>query len=276
MHSPSGRWSTYNTPMDGVRKASAHEIVFQSREGTPELNCCSVNAPRGLGMISDWAVMCGRDGSVMLNWLGASTFVLPLGAKPARTLTLSLEGGYPGDGRVKLTVSPSAKTRVALRVRIPGWSQRTTCRLNEAPVQDVSAGAYLELDREWRRGDTVELGLDMSPHSWKGRRECEGLAAVYRGPLLLAYDRRLNDMDPEDIPALDLAASGLRRAAWRSPRPPAFLWEARGAEGRTLRLCDFASAGIGGTPYRSWLRVSGIRESSYVPPPERGERGPPA
>ena len=50
MHSSTGRWATYNTPMNGVRCASAHSIVFQSREGTPELNCCSVNTPRGFGM----------------------------------------------------------------------------------------------------------------------------------------------------------------------------------------------------------------------------------
>ena len=31
----SGRWWTYNTPMDGVREASAHTIVFQARAGTP-------------------------------------------------------------------------------------------------------------------------------------------------------------------------------------------------------------------------------------------------
>src|SRR5581483_8333263 len=33
LFSPTGRWATYNTPMDGVRKASAHDIVFQAREG---------------------------------------------------------------------------------------------------------------------------------------------------------------------------------------------------------------------------------------------------
>ena len=48
---PSGSWWTYNTPMNGVREASHHTIVFQSRAGTPDLNCCSVNAPRGLGML---------------------------------------------------------------------------------------------------------------------------------------------------------------------------------------------------------------------------------
>ena len=56
MH-PSGRWWTYNTPMDGDRKASAHDIVFQARAGTPELNCCSVNGPRVARDARDWAVM---------------------------------------------------------------------------------------------------------------------------------------------------------------------------------------------------------------------------
>jgi chemotaxis signal transduction protein len=69
LHSYSGRWATYNTPMDGVRRASAHEIVFQSREGTPELNCCSVNSARGFGMISDWALMRDADG-LLVNWYG--------------------------------------------------------------------------------------------------------------------------------------------------------------------------------------------------------------
>jgi hypothetical protein len=72
MHSPNGRWVTYNTPMDGTRKASAHDIVFQARAGSPELNCCSVNGSRGFGMISDWAVMSSGNGLV-LNWYGPST-----------------------------------------------------------------------------------------------------------------------------------------------------------------------------------------------------------
>jgi DUF1680 family protein len=62
---PSGRWWT-RTPMDGAREASAHTIVFQARAGTPELNCCSVNGPRVLGMLSEWAAMSakGRSSSI--------------------------------------------------------------------------------------------------------------------------------------------------------------------------------------------------------------------
>src|SRR5262249_43540905 len=33
-HSRTGRWSTYNTPMDGVRRASTQDIAFQAREGS--------------------------------------------------------------------------------------------------------------------------------------------------------------------------------------------------------------------------------------------------
>lgn len=36
---PTGCWWTYNTPMYGERKASAHDIVFQARAGSRELNC---------------------------------------------------------------------------------------------------------------------------------------------------------------------------------------------------------------------------------------------
>lgn len=70
--SPSGSWWTYNTPMDGVKEASAHTINFQCRPGSPELNCCSVNGPRGLGLIAEWAVMKSTQGLV-LNYYGPGT-----------------------------------------------------------------------------------------------------------------------------------------------------------------------------------------------------------
>jgi DUF1680 family protein len=96
MHSPTGRWSTYSTPMDGLRRASQHDIAFQSREGMPEINCCSVNAPRGFGMLSDWAVMRQAD-ALVVNWYGPCTIKT---ATPDGTdLTIVQETAYPFDGR---------------------------------------------------------------------------------------------------------------------------------------------------------------------------------
>src|SRR6266436_3420122 len=123
----SGRWWTYNTPMDGIREASAHTIVFQARAGTPELNCCSVNGPRALGLLSEWAVMSESDG-IAVNYYGSSTFSLTL---PSGTyLHLEQSTRYPVAGYIRLRVVPAAPERFTLRLRIPHWSRQTRVSIN--------------------------------------------------------------------------------------------------------------------------------------------------
>jgi len=260
LHSHTGRWATYNTPMDGVRRASAHDIVFQSREGTPELNCCSVNSARGFGLISDWA-LCGDAGGLRLHWYGPGVMaaMLPDGT----AVTLEQTTAYPREDRVTLAVAPAQPAEFTLQLRIPRWSAQTRVAVNGEVIPQVEPGTYLPLTRVWR-GDTVEIDLDFSLHAWTGARECAGLASLYRGPLLLTYDRRFNDMDPDDVPALDARGPAPRVVAWPGRIPPILLLECPAVDGRTVRLCDFGSAGEGGTPYRSWLSVQG---SETLPQP---------
>ena len=248
---PSGRWWTYNTPMDGVRKASAHEIVFQAREGSSELNCCSVNGPRSLGMLSEWTLMLGAEGPV-LNYFGPCAIDCPLVS--GNTLRLMQMTEYPRQGTVQLAVALAWPERFTLRLRIPAWSRETKATLNGQPLEGPTPGAYLSIEREWQTGDTVGLELDMSLRVWVGEREAAGKASLYRGPLLLAYDRRFNALDPDDLPALDLAHLQAEVVPWRGGFPePWLLLRAPTSDGRELVLCDFASAGAAGTPYRTWL-----------------------
>ncbi|HUR45818.1 MAG TPA: beta-L-arabinofuranosidase domain-containing protein, partial [Candidatus Saccharimonadales bacterium] len=122
----SGRWCTYNTPMDGAREASAHTIVFQSRAGTPELNCCSVNGPRGWGMLSEWSTMIAPDGIVQ-NWLGPSSTTVTLGHLRVR---LRIEGNYPRESPIVLLVEPEQPQEFTLRMRVPEWSSHAVASLN--------------------------------------------------------------------------------------------------------------------------------------------------
>ncbi|WP_197525426.1 beta-L-arabinofuranosidase domain-containing protein [Pseudobythopirellula maris] len=181
-YSPDGMWSTYNTPMDGRRVPSTVDIAFQIRPGSEELNCCSVNAARMFGMISDWAVMREDDGLV-LNWYGPSEFEEQLGDAK---VSLRQETDYPRDGAVKLHVDPDEPTEFTLKLRIPHWSKNTKVAVNGDPVE-ASPGSYLAIDRRWRAGDVVTLEIDESIRCWVGENECEGKAALYRGPLLMAY-----------------------------------------------------------------------------------------
>jgi len=274
MHSTSGRWATYNTPSDGARFASAHHIVFQARAGSPELNCCSVNSPRGLGMLSDWAVMIGEAG-ITLNYYGPAQFRVPLA--PGLEVVIIETTAYPVDSSVRIKVAPTHPVEFALRLRIPGWSRHATVAVNGESVAGthVEPGTYLTLSRRWEAGDTIELVLDMGLRFWEGERECVGLTSVYRGPLLLAYDARYNRElqadaasgavyggDPSqttaaslDIPVIDTASLAEEPVAWDDWLPPMLLLEGRTQDGRVVRLCDFASAGQTGTLYRSWLDV---------------------
>jgi len=260
LHSPNGRWVTYNTPMDGVRRASAHELVFQSREGSPELNCCSVNGARGFGMLSDWALMATDDGMV-LNWYGPGSISAPL---RDGTLTLMQETDYPRDDHVRLKIELDGPSSFVLRLRIPYWSKKTLVRINGKAVPKVKSGQYLALKRLWRSGDQIDVTFDFSLQYWVGEREYENKVSIYRGPILLTYDRRFNTIDPDQIPTLD--ARGLRGKLVTFDQwfPPLLLMEFETAHGGALRLCDFGSAGVGGSPYRSWLDVNSCRKTEFT------------
>lgn len=274
---PSGRWWTYDTPLDGVRKASAHHIVFQARQGTPELNCCSVHGPRGLGLLSEWSVM-SREGGLAVSYYGPMTCTASL--PDERRVRLTQETTYPADGRVLLRVEPEAISRFPLFLRIPGWSAETAVRVNGEPVSGVTAGSYLRLEREWRTGDTVSLEFDFAPRAWSGELGRTGSAAFYRGPLLLAWDQHWNadeprsPMEPGALPALDASALTLEPVAPAADAfPPIFLGEARGEDGRSVRLVDYATAGAHGTLSRAWLPAVHPKPAPvYLTRPVRGHR----
>ncbi|MDE0042511.1 MAG: glycoside hydrolase family 127 protein [Candidatus Poribacteria bacterium] len=282
MHSSSGHWSTYDTPMNGIRRSSAHTIVFQAREGTPELNCCSVNTPRGFGMLSDWALMKDRQGLV-LNYYGPSTLTARL--KPGLSVTLAQETEYPLDGEIVVSVKPSKSSEFALKLRIPHWSSETHVRINDEPPLNAKAGSYLRIDRKWKAGDKIRLTLDMSLRVWSGEQECEGLASIYRGPILLAYDHRYNLKNAKvdtpqirdvkewdavscmlEIPPVDASKLHSKPAQWTDWLPPQLLLEFEAANGEAIYLCDFGSAGEAGTPYCSWLPVKGTPETPEFSP----------
>ena len=275
MHSSTGRWGTYNTPMNGIRCASAHSIVFQSRAGSPELNCCSVNTPRGFGMISDWALMKDDEGLV-LNYYGPSVMTAQL--KPGLSVTLTQKTEYPIAGRIDLRVALSKSAEFALKLRIPNWSEKSKVKLNGKSISNVQPGEYLTISRKWKSSDRIVIDLDFSLRFLVGEKDCEGLTSVYRGPILLAYDHRYNlqhapkgkmavygdeaEWKPTDCqlkpPSLDARKMKSRLVKWDDWLPPVLLLEFKDADGKAILLCDYGSAGEAGTPYLSWLPIKHV------------------
>lgn len=257
---PSGRWCTYDTPMDGIRIASVQGISFQCRPGTPELNCCSVNAPRGIGVLADWAVMESND-ALYLNFYGPSR--LEFQDQQGNDWVLVQNTQYPAQGRVEINLEIEHPVEKTLNVRIPHWSSSPRVFVNGQIMSNVSSGKYYPITRNWSSGDRIEIVLDMPIHHLQGDMNVDHRVSFYYGPILLAYDQKYNSFDPANIPQLDAQQLNYEREEAAGMFPPMVLFRFQAADGTPLRLCDYASAGAYGTHYQSWLPARNLKPGAF-------------
>ncbi len=251
--SPTGRWSTYNTPMEGDKKANYWEIGFQCRPGSPDLNCCSVNAPRMFGELARWAYM--TDGtSLYINYYGDSEGDFEV---DGMNVHIRQKTEYPYDGHVRLEISGLEGKRRKIFVRIPFWSEETSVQVNDVPVQGTVRPGYFPIEREWADGDTVTIHFDMSLRFAPGEKTYEGKCSVYRGPLLLAWDGFYAPGQTDDTVTPQISP---KRLVLKNTEP-AYLCGRLfhfDNDGQSLTLCDMQAAGASGTPYTTWLAADAL------------------
>ena len=253
---PSGRFFTYNTPMLGEKKASAHNIVFQSLAGSSELNCCSVNGPRGFGMIGQWGMYINED-VLTVNYYGASE--TDLRTSKGKLVSVVQSGAYPFGNAITLKIKTNGLER--LRLRIPEWSKESVVIRNGVKLDNVHHGEYLELS-DLRRTEVISLNFDMTPHFWNGKQNLEGRVSIYTGPILLALDQRFDSEAYREDLSIDPETIVLQPATTDDALypQPAFLVKVKDGQGRVLTLCDFASAGQTGTYYTTWILKENEKE----------------
>lgn len=235
--SKTGRWSTYNTPMEGLRMANYHEIGFQSRPGSPDLNCCSVNAHRAIGMLADWAYV-QKDDALLINYYGRAHVIT------ADSDEITVEGSYPFCDTVKITAKLSKNKK--LRLRIPGFAPDTTI---SDTVNFTKKGSYFESNGNGTL--SAELHIPLHYRIEEGKSDCDGRYCIYRGPILLGYDRGENPtVAVRDIPQLSLKA--LNAAEVRQLDSGELAVFVNAAD-KTVKLTDFYTLGQRGSWYTTWL-----------------------
>ena len=237
--SPTGRWSTYDTPMEGCKFSNTTSIVFQSRPGSPELNCCSVNAPRGIGMLSEWAITEEGD-SVFINAFESAEAVCANGAK------IIISGSYPYKNEIHIEAEDLYGN---VYIRIPSWSDKTSIEYNGSK-SPAKCGSYYIAVCEGKLD--IKLSLDFSTRYQTGRGDFEGKTCVYRGPLLFGTDtgscRGYNAGSLPEInrTMIDDSAAEKNGDAIIIPLE----------NGITLK--DFAHLGLSGGYYTTWLNITDV------------------
>lgn len=281
--SPTGRWSTYHTPMAGERRANYHDISFQSRAGSPDLNCCSVNAPRAVGMLSEWAVT-KTAAALCINAYEDGDFVTENGVH------IEISGGYPARNEIQILVENYTGELV---LRIPGWSADTllteyhgggsllaptscsgrslhTDRSHGCPPCSISAcsphqpasqqtccgspkikhplpGTYCPID--CREKIRITLSLDFTTRYLEGKEQYDGYVSIFRGPILFGTDISLaGGHDLQKLPVLK--REDINRKSVPSQQGQILIPLPCG-----ITLGDFYHLGQSGCQYTTWLQA---------------------
>jgi DUF1680 family protein len=157
--------SAYNDLL-GAQAPNGEDWCYYSfpngrRVHTTYWRCCKSSGAIALEELPAVAYATGADG-VRINLLVASEATLHV--RDAGIVRLEQRTEYPFDGEVAVHVAPERAAAFKIQVRIPQWAAGASVQVNGASIGgEVSAGAYLPIQREWRRGDVIALSLPMRP-----------------------------------------------------------------------------------------------------------------
>lgn len=192
---------------------SAHRWPDTTPQSPVHCFCCPPNVARTIAQLQGWAY--GQsEGAVWVHLYGSNT--LETRWTHGGALRLTQQTDYPWDGRIAVHVQQAPTQDFALMLRIPGWADHASLRLNGRPAGvECRPGRYARLHRRWQPGDRVELDLPMETTMLEAHplvEEVRGHVAVMRGPIVYC-------LESVDLP------SGVRIDDVRLPRDAQ--WETR-------------------------------------------------
>lgn len=210
--------SLYNGALDGL-SLSGDRFFYGNPLASSEINrvpgragrrewfgtaCCPSNIARLVASLGGY-LYGASDRGVWINLFVASSTKVKVGGSD---ISLKVDSEYPWSGKIKISVEPTSPTKTALHVRIPGWthnvavpgglyryaesySGKPSVTLNGKAVSFRDEKGYAVIEREWRRGDVVELDLPMPIRRVEARSEVEANRdrfALQRGPIVYCVE----------------------------------------------------------------------------------------
>ena len=174
--------------------------------------CCPSNIARFIPSLPGYVYAVNGD-DVYVNLFMSNTGNLKVNGKD---VVISQQTNYPWNGNIAFTVDKNKAGNFDLKLRIPRWVQNRpvpsdlykysdgkrlgyTVTVNGKPADGtLTADGYYSIARNWKKGDKVELHLDMEPRTVKADNRVEadrGRIAVERGPIVYCAEWPDNDFD---------------------------------------------------------------------------------
>ena len=147
-------------------------------------------------------------------YVGSNVTIPALSTEVSLTQTTA----YPFGGDVKIEVNPAKKSKLTLKLRIPGWLNDSEddgklyasvaagpvgITVNGKKVDTRIVDGYAVIDRKWKKGDVVNLTLPMQPRFISASPKVEqliGQTAIAYGPLVYC----LESIDNEQLESISI------------------------------------------------------------------------
>lgn len=175
-------------------------------------NCCPPNTVRTIAEVGNYLYSVSAKG-LYLNIYGGNELNTQL--ENGTTFSLTQTSNYPYDGSVQIQVNQMPKEAYGLYLRIPAWCKKATVLVNgQATNQSPVSGTYFPIHRIWKKGDQIQLKLEMPVALLESNplvEETRNQVTVKRGPLVYC----LESIDlPKGVKISDIAIPA--NANWKT------------------------------------------------------------
>lgn len=191
-----GKSFFYVNPLESVPKACKLDErkwhVKPIRQKWFGCACCPPNLARLLSSIGSYAYTENEDTLFVHLYMGSDVEKEISG----QTATISVEGGFPWNGDVKVSARGCEK-EFTIALRIPNWCKEYTVKGVEGAKTETKDG-YLYVTKVWKEGEAVELSFPMELRMLQADtkvREDIGKVAVMRGPIVYCLEEVDNGAD---------------------------------------------------------------------------------
>ncbi len=104
-----------------------------------------------------------------------------------RVVKLTQETAYPEAETIAMRLALEQPVNFTLRLRIPGWSDGVSLKVNGIPVGGTwQPGAWASIRRDWQAGDRIEMTIPLRFRRAPIDRQHPDRVAIVRGPVVYA------------------------------------------------------------------------------------------
>lgn len=185
-----GKKFLYTNPL-----AYSDALPFQQRWSKDRVeyislsNCCPPNVVRTIAEVSNYAYSISDKG-LWVNLYGGNHLSTRL--VNGGVVKLLQETAYPWDGTISLGLQEAPAKAFSILLRIPGWCKDPVLLVNGKRTQTkLVPGSYAEINRQWQKGDRLELQLPMPAMLMEANplvEETRNRVAVKRGPVVYCLE----------------------------------------------------------------------------------------